>query len=360
MYNFYALILAGGGGKRLWPMSRQSSPKQMLPLVGNRTMFKMSVERLHPLFAKERIYVSTGRVYEDDLKADAPELTATNFIIEPSARDNAAAVGLAMAVIHQRDPNAVVAMLTADHYIADMPKFRSVLQTAYQLAHEGKIVTLGITPTHPATGFGYIQQGETIATIDGFDVHKAVRFTEKPDDVTATQFVASGKYSWNSGMFIWKAETAMQEFERQQPEMYALLKKLQPSVDTPDFIPTLESIWEDMPRISIDYAIMEHAQNMVVIPVEMGWNDVGTWSSLYDVLDHDAEKNAGNQEADRRITLDATGSMFYSDKLIVAIGIENLVVVETDDTILICDRNRSQDVKKIVTYLKENDLTEYL
>ncbi|MCA9912678.1 MAG: mannose-1-phosphate guanylyltransferase [Anaerolineae bacterium] len=360
MYNFYALILAGGGGKRLWPMSRENSPKQMLPLVGNRTMFKMSVERLHPLFAQERIYVSTGRNYEEDLKADASELSGKNFIVEPSARDNAAAVGLAMAVIHQRDPNAVVAMLTADHYIADVEKFRSVLQTGYQLAQEGKIVTLGITPTHPATGFGYIQQGETIATIDNFEVHKAIRFTEKPDDVTATQFVASGKYSWNSGMFIWKAETAMRELERQQPEMFALLQKLKPSVDTPEFEATLESIWEEMPRISIDYAVMENAQNMVVIPVEMGWNDVGTWSSLYDVLDHDAEKNAGNQEPERRITLDATGSMFYSDKLIVAIGVDDLVVVETEDTILICDRKRSQDVKKIVTYLKENGLKDYL
>jgi len=360
MHNFYALILAGGGGKRLWPMSRQNSPKQMLPLVGNRTMFKMSVERLHPLFTPEHIYISTGRVYEDDLKSDAPELSEKNFVIEPSARDNAAAVGLAMAVIHQRDPNAVVAMLTADHYIADMPKFRSVLQTAYQLAQEGKIVTLGIRPTHPATGFGYIQQGETIATIDGFEVHKAVRFTEKPDDVTATQFVASGKYSWNSGMFIWKAETAMRELERQQPAMYALLQKLQPSVDTPEFVPTLESLWEEMPRISIDYAVMENAQEMVVIPVEMGWNDVGTWSSLYDVLDHDAEKNAGNQEPEQRITLDTTGSLFYTNKLIVSIGVNDLVVVETEDSILICDRKRSQDVKKIVTYLKENGLTDYL
>jgi mannose-1-phosphate guanylyltransferase len=360
MQNFYALILAGGGGKRLWPMSRQQSPKQMLPLVGNRTMFKMSVERLHPLFTSDDVYVSTGRNYEDELKADASEIPAKNFVIEPSARDNAAAVGLAMAVIHQRDPNAVVAMLTADHYIKDIETFRSVLETAYHLAQEGKIVTLGISPTHPATGFGYIQQGETITTMNGFDVHKAVRFTEKPDDVTATQFVNSGKYSWNSGMFIWKAETAMRELERQQGGMYALLNKLQPTVDTPEFEPTLESIWEDMPKKSIDYAVMEHAENMVVIPVEMGWNDVGTWASLYDVLEHDAERNAGNQDPEHRITLDATGSLFFTDKLTVAIGIQDLIVVETEDAILICDRKKSQDVKKIVTYLKDNNLEKYL
>ncbi len=360
MHNFYALILAGGGGKRLWPMSRQKSPKQMLPLVGNRTMFKMSVERLHPLFTPESIYVSTGRVYEEELKANTPDIPSKNFVIEPSARDNAAAVGLAMAVIHQRDPNAVVAMLTADHYIADMDTFRNVLSTAYKLAQEDKIVTLGISPTHPATGFGYIQQGETIATMDGFDVHKAVRFTEKPDDVTATQFVNSGKYSWNSGMFIWKAETAMRELERQQGDMYALLKRLQPTVDTPEFETTLESLWEEMPRISIDYAVMENAQEMVVIPVDMGWNDVGTWASLYDILDQDAEQNVGNQDPERRITLDATGSLFFTDKLTVAIGVNDLVVVETEDAILICDRKRSQDVKKIVTYLKDNDLEQYL
>lgn len=360
MQNYVALILAGGGGTRLWPMSRKETPKQMLPLVGNNSMFKVSVDRLAPLFTPDRVFVSTAEAYVAGLQEECPEIPAENFIAEPSARNNAPAVGLAMTVIEKRFPNAVVAMLTADHHIGKTEHFRDVLETAGQIAESGKIVTLGISPAFPSTGFGYIQQGANLGVKNGFNYSIAERFTEKPDVVRATQFVASGKYSWNSGMFIWQAKTAMAEFERQQTEIYQLLKQLQPTVDTDEFQSTLESIWEQMPKISIDYAIMEDAHDMIVIPVDIAWSDVGTWSSLYDVLDRDKFGNCGKNGSEKRIVLDTSETLLFSDKLTVAIGVDNIIVVETDDVLFVCHKDRAQDVKQIVTYLRENDLEDYL
>lgn len=360
MQNYVALILAGGGGTRLWPMSRKEKPKQMLPLVADNSMFKVSVDRLAPLFTPDRIFISTAEAYVEGLQEECPDIPAENFIAEPSARNNAAAVGLALTVIEKRFPDAIVAMLTADHHIGKKDHFRDVLETAGQIAEDGKIVTLGISPSFPSTGFGYIQQGAKLGEQNGFEYATATRFTEKPDVVRASQFVASGKYSWNSGMFIWQAKTAMAEFERQQNEMYQLLKTLQTSVDTPEYQSALESMWEKMPKISIDYAIMEDAHDMVVIPVDIGWSDVGTWSSLYDILDRDKFGNCGNNGSEKRIVLDTTETLLFSDKLTVAIGVDNIIVVETDDVLFVCHKDRAQDVKQIVTYLGENDLKDYL
>src|SRR5690606_16616229 len=220
MEHFYAMIMAGGGGTRLWAMSRQDTPKQLLPLVEEESMFKVSVRRLAPLFKPEQIYVVTGRLYFDVMRNDVPEIPLENFIIEPYGRDTAPAAALGITVIHERDPQATVAILTADHHITKTEVFRNVLQTAYELACDGRIVTLGLSPTYPATGFGYIRQGEPLATINGFQAYRSLGFTEKPDEQTAAHFIESGEYTWNSGMFIWKAATALKEFKRQQPEMY--------------------------------------------------------------------------------------------------------------------------------------------
>jgi mannose-1-phosphate guanylyltransferase len=360
MRNYYALILAGGGGTRLWPMSRQSKPKQMLPLVGMNSMFKTSVERLFPLFKPEQIFISTAQDYVEDLRAEVPYIPAENFIPEPSARNNAAAVGLAVTVMQKRDPNAIIAMLTADHHIGKVDVFRDVLAAAGELAKEGKIVTLGISPSFPSTGFGYIQQGKNLGSMKGFKYSKSEGFHEKPDLVRATQYVASGKYTWNSGMFIWQASKAMSEFERQQPQMFQLLQELQPTVDSPEYEATLSRIWEQMPKVSIDYAVMEGAQDMVVFPVDIAWSDVGTWASLYEVLEVDRFGNCGKNGSDKRIILDARDSLVFSDKLTVAIGVDNIIVVETDDVLMICHKDRSQDVKEIVNYLRDNNMADYL
>jgi mannose-1-phosphate guanylyltransferase len=361
MEQYYALFLAGGGGTRLWPMSRQNLPKQLLPLVGDKSMFQMSIERILPLFPPERIYVATGQAYADEMRKEAPEIPAENFIAEPYGRDNAAAAGLALSVIEKRHPGATVAMLTADHHIAKVDVFRDVLTKAYDIAQQGYIVTLGISPSFPATGFGYIQQGEKLGTFNGFAYHTATRFTEKPDVVKATGFIASGRYSWNSGMFIWKVSQAVSEFERQQPELHRLLNEIQPAIDTPAFEEKLNEIWGQMPKKSIDFAIMEGAQKMAVIPVDIGWSDVGTWASLYDVLPQDKFGNCSKGKlAENRVILDTHNTMVLSDRLIVTIGVHDVIVVETEDVLFVCHKDRTQDVKEIVMYLRENGNEEYL
>ena len=361
MENYCALIVAGGQGTRLWPMSRARMPKQMLPLIDNGSMFQTSIKRIEPLFAPEDIFVVTTSDYAPELRQEAPQIPSENFIIEPYGKNTAPALALAMAYIQKRDPKATIAILTADHYISNREKFCRVLESAYHVAQDGKIVTLGIAPSHPATGFGYIQQGDVMAKVGDFTVYQSKRFTEKPDIVRATQFLASGQYSWNSGMFIWKVEQAMRDFEHYQPAMYALFSCLQEAFDTTDYEQKLADIWEKLPQLSIDFAIMEKAEHIAVIPVNIGWSDIGSWSSLYDILPQD---NFGNcikgKAAASRVILDTRDTLVYSNRLTVAIGVENIVVVDTGDVLLICHKDRTEDVKQVVDYLKENGSEEYL
>ena len=361
MNRYYALIAAGGHGTRLWPMSRVRLPKQMLPLIDEHSMFRTSVERIESLFRPEDIFVVTGRELAKDLQAEAPQIPADNFIIEPYAKNSAPALALALARIHQRDPSATVAILTADHHIVDREKFCRLLSAAGEVAQDGKIVTLGISPSFPATGFGYIQQGEALAEVDGFRVYRSKRFTEKPDIVRATQFLASGQYSWNSGMFIWRVDSAMRDLERYQPAIYAMCSYLQTAFDAPDYAEKLNDIWETMPNLSIDFAIMEKADNIAVIPADIGWSDVGTWASLFDILPQDSFGNCLKGDAsDKTVILDTSDTLVFSDRLTVAIGVQDVVVVDTDDALLICHKDRTQDVKQVVDYLRENGSEEYL
>lgn len=361
MDHYYALIMAGGGGTRLWPMSRKNTPKQLLPLIEDHSMFRTSVLRLAPLFPPERIFIVTGPDYVDQLRADAPEIPAENFVVEPYGKDTAPAAGLAIAVIHKRDPEATIAILTADHHIGKKHAFREVLEIAHDVAQKGNIVTLGISPTYPATGFGYIRQGEKLEQVRDYSIFVTMNFTEKPDVIRATRFLASGQYTWNSGMFIWKASQAMAEFERQRPQMYQLLMELDPTIDTPGYQAKLEEIWERMPKISIDFAIMEGAQNMAVIPVDIGWSDVGSWASLFEVLEQDKFGNCSKGTAnENQVTLDTRDTLVFSNRMVVTIGVRDMIIVDTEDAILVCHRDRSQEVKEVVAYLRENGNDAFL
>lgn len=361
MENYYAMLMAGGGGTRLWPMSRQDKPKQLLPLVEEESMFKVSVNRLAPLFTPDRIYVVTSRKYVDALRRDAPEIPEENFVIEPYGKDNGPAAGLGIITIYKRDPSATIAYLTTDHHITKKETFRDVLGAACELAQQGKIVTLGISPSYPATEFGYIRQGKELPKINGFIPYETLGFTEKPNVVTATSFLASGEYSWNSGMFIWTAEQALNEFKRQQPQMYAHLMEIYESVDTHDYESRLESVWGEIKKISIDYAIMEGAQNLAVIPVDIGWNDIGSWSALFEVLKLDKFGNCfkGSKAGDK-VILDTRNTLVYSEKLTVTIGVEDIIVIETPDALLICHKDRAQDVKEVVNHLLTTKNYKYL
>ncbi len=361
MEHYYAMIMAGGGGTRLWPLSRKNTPKQVLPLVEEHSLFRTSVLRLAPLFPPERIYVVTGSNIVESLRAETPEIPAENFIVEPYGRDSAPAAALGITVIHKRDPQAIVAILTADHHIAKKEDFRNVLKFSAEIAQKGHIVTLGISPTFPATGFGYIRQGEKLEQIGHYTAYQSLGFTEKPDVIRATRFLATGEYTWNSGMFIWTAEMAMSEFERQRPQMYQLMRALHPVIDTPAFFDKLHEVWEDMPKISIDFAIMEGARQMVVIPVDIGWSDVGSWASLFDVLEQDKFGNCSKgASADSRIALDTRDTLVYSHRLTVTIGVRDMIIVDTADALLICHRDRAQEVKDVVNYLRANKNDDYL
>jgi mannose-1-phosphate guanylyltransferase len=361
MQNYYALILAGGGGTRLWPVSRKEKPKQMLSLINDHTLFQMSVNRLLPLFSADRIYVATGQKYVAEMREDAPEIPAENFIGEPFGRDNASAVALGLATIFHRDPSAIVAMVTADHHIADEERFRGALKAAYQLATQDKIVTLGITPSYAATGFGYIQRGTKEGHIDGFDAYRTLKFTEKPTLTTAERMVASRQYSWNSGMFIWSAQRGLNEFASQQPIIHDLIQQVVPTLGTSNFEEKLNEVWGKMPKISIDYGIMEHAKDIVVIPVNIGWSDVGTWQSLFDILEKDGLNNCiTGKLADKYIPLHSHSIFVKSDRLVVAIGVEDLIVIETEDVLMICHKDHTQNVKEVVQDLTSNGYVEYL
>ncbi len=360
MSHFYAVIMAGGGGTRLWPMSRTHQPKQMLPLVEDQSMFRVSVERLAPLFPPERIYVVTGERYIDGMHADCPEIPRANFIGEPNGKNTGPAAALAAAVIYQRDPDATIALLTADHHIGMKDRFRAVLAAAYELAQAGRIVTLGISPSIPSTGFGYIQRGEALREIDGFACYHARNFTEKPDATTAAYFIQSGDYSWNSGMFIWRADEALHQFELHQPDIHRAMVTLQPTVDTPAFQATLTQVWEDVPKVQIDTGVMEAADNIAVIPVDIGWSDVGSWDALFDVLNLDESGNGYKGASPNRVVIDTHNSLVYSNKMIVTIGVDDLVIVDTDDVLMVCHKARTQDVRRVVELLRDMQGDSYL
>jgi mannose-1-phosphate guanylyltransferase len=356
---FYALIMAGGVGTRLWPFSRRDRPKQALQLVGERTMFEHAIDRIAPVFQPENIFVVTAAEHVDMLAAQAPELPADNLIVEPEGRGTAPCIGLGAVHLHALDTDAVMAVLTADHFISDVERFRQVLTAGEQVAEEGHLVTLGIKPSSPSTGYGYIQQGEELGEFEGFETFRAKRFTEKPSQETAIHMVESGEYSWNSGMFIWRVDRIMQEFQHQMPEFYAQLAEVEMTLGTPGYQPALSRIWPQVVKQTIDYGIMEGAEDVVVIPVDIGWSDVGSWASLFDLLPIDEE---GNAIVGPHIGIDTRDTLVFGGgaRLIATIGLEAMVIVATDDALLVCPKEREQEVREIVHLLRGEERNEYL
>lgn len=364
MLHAYAVIMAGGGGTRLWPLSRQSRPKQMLTLIEERSLFQIAVQRLQALLPPERILVVTSQQQAAELKTHAPELPAENYILEPQPRGTAAAIGLAAAALGGRDPQAVMIVLTADHYIGNEAGFHRYLEAAVALAQTGPLVTLGIQPTFAATQYGYIQMGESLGEFGGFVAHKVKRFKEKPNEDEAQAMIAAGDHAWNSGMFIWTIERIMQEFAQQMPDLHATLHKVAAAINTPAYAGVIEHEWPRIAAQTIDYGVMEHAANVAVIPAkELAWNDVGSWTSLFEVLPADTNGNLGlhphHHDLDSHNSL-VHGASNAAERLIVTVGVKDLVVVDTGDVLLICSRERAQDVRKVIEALKEKGLQRYL
>lgn len=349
MEHYHAVIMAGGGGTRLWPLSRQERPKQSLKLLGERTMFQIAVERLAPLFTPDRIWVVTSARYAEDLRAQCPALPAQNFILEPAPRGTAPAIGLAASHLQQHDPRAVMACLTADHFIGNEPGFRDLLAAAAQVAQQDYLVTLGITPTFPSTGFGYIQRGQSLGRVGGFAVYRAQRFKEKPAQPEAEAMLADGQHTWNSGMFVWRVERFLAEVERQLPPLHQVLAQ---SVAAPE---GLAGVWAGAPDTTLDYGIMEGAQAVAVIPADgLRWNDIGSWEALLDVLPTDA---AGNVVVGAdHLSIDTGRTLVHhsgGQRLVATLGVSDLVIVDTGDVLFVCPRDKAQDVKAMVNALKQ-------
>ena len=353
--NYYAVIMAGGGGTRLWPLSRAAQPKQMLQLIGERSLFQIAVERLAGEFPAQRILVVTIADQVDILRKQAPEIPLDNFIIEPMPRGTASVIGLAGIVLQERAPEAVMAVLTADHFIGNVEKFLRLLNAAYKVAQDGYLVTLGIEPTLPATGYGYIQQGEPIGKYDQLQVYRALKFKEKPELSQAEAMLASGDHAWNSGMFVWQVERIMAEIALQMPELSTRLERISSARKTPDHAEVLNQQWTAIKAQTIDYGIMEGARDVAVIPAEgLRWNDVGSWDSLFDVFEINQDGNI--LLAGQYIGEDTRGSLIYQDqnqRLIVTIGVEDLVIVDTGDVLLVCKKDSAQKVRQIVEQLHE-------
>ena len=354
----YALIMAGGSGTRLWPRSRGSHPKQLLGLLSERTMLQEACYRLAPLVSDEKIFVATSEAYTDVVRQQIPQVPAGNIIGELEGHGTAPCIGLSALHLRRLEPEAVMAVLTADHYIERADELRRALGAAAQVAEKGRLVTLGIKPNRPATGYGYIHRSEKLGEVSGLDVYRVEKFTEKPDLATAQAFVESGRYYWNSGMFIWKVSTILREFEKLMPQFYAQLMEIDAALGTAEERAVLERVWPQVENETIDYGIMERADDVAVIPVDIGWSDVGDWTALSELLPADAE---GNVVVGQHIGLDTTGCLIHgARRLVTTIGLEDMIIVDTEDALLVCPRERAQEVRDLVRKLRESSREEYL
>jgi mannose-1-phosphate guanylyltransferase len=360
--NYYAVIMAGGGGTRLWPLSRRARPKQLLKLVDDTSMFAMAVNRLKAILPVERILVVTVGDQAAQLQKDMPEIPPENYLIEPLPRGTASVVGLAAIHLQHIDPNASMAVLTADHYIRNIPLFHQLLEAAWETAQDGWLVTLGIHPTFPSTGYGYIQHAEIIGKCQTLAVHKVLKFKEKPDLATAKAMLQSGDHDWNSGMFIWKVDSILAEFERQMPELHQGLTRIASSLGTPSESKTIEDVWRGLKPVTIDYGIMEKAKSVAVIPAtDLGWDDIGSWESLFDVLQGD--ENGNIFIGCEPIALESSHSLVLSEvpgHKIVTIGMQDTIIIDTGDALLVCNRHDAQKVRDVVKMLGELENGKYL
>ena len=364
-----AVLLAGGRGTRFWPRSRARTPKQLLDITGPETMLAATAARLCPLISPQHIWVVTNGEQAAAVRRELSHVPPSHILAEPVGRNTAAAIGLAAIHLAREYDDALMAVLPSDHYIAQPAAYRKIIRAALDVAREpGNLVVLGIPPWRPETGFGYIERGGVFSRPRGVATYAVRRFTEKPPLALAKKYAASGRYFWNAGMFFWRASSFLECLRHFLPATHRALTEIEKTIGTPRYARTLGRIYPRLKNISVDYAVMEPATRgsgisggaprVSVIPAEVGWSDIGSWAAVYELL---AAKAGANVSAGPAFTLDAHGNYLYSPKkFIAAIGVRDLVVVETEDAILVCPRERSQDVAKIVPWLEERGLRRLL
>ena len=355
-----AVIMAGGKGERFWPRSRRNMPKQFLSLTDDgKTMIQLTVERIKPLVAVEDVFIVTNKDYKALVKEQLPSLPEDNIILEPMAKNTAPCIGLASMYIKKKYEDAVMVVLPSDHLIKFNSMFINTLKDAAETAEEGKnILTIGITPNYPETGYGYINFGDEKPNAKNNDIYVVERFVEKPNIEKAKEYLLSGKYLWNSGMFVWKASTILGQFESLLPDTYRGLLKIEEAIGTEDEEQVLENEFSKFKSESIDYGIMEKAEDIYTIPGNFGWDDVGSWLALERF---NRTNDSGNVVSGNVISIDTKNSIIQgSDKLIATVGVDNLIVVDTEDALLICKKESAQDIKQVLENLKICNRNEYL
>ena len=358
----YAIIMAGGSGTRFWPLSREKMPKQLLRIGGEDTLICQTVGRVLPLVPIENIFIVTNQSLADmigqQLASKFDRSWDNNFILEPMAKNTAPALVLAALHLERVDPESVMVVLAADHSIRLADEFINLLKKAEEAAKQGYLVTFGIKPNRPETGYGYIKAGDPFNDGDSLGVSKVAAFVEKPNIETAREYVRQGNYYWNSGIFVWKTRTFLHEMEKHAPILFQGLLEIKKSIGTPAEAEAIDQVFKRYEPISIDYAVMEKTDKAAVIPADIGWSDVGSWTALDDVSDKDA---SGNVITGNVIDIGSRDSIIYAEKRLVAtIGLKDAVVVDTPDATLVCSKDKAQDVKKVVDELKKRKAEEHL
>jgi mannose-1-phosphate guanylyltransferase len=357
----HAMIMAGGGGTRFWPRSRQRRPKQFLTLGGERSLLQLALDRVEALAPPERTWVITGEAYVEETRRQLPSLPAERVVGEPVGRDTAPCVGLGAALIHRDDPDAVMIVTPADHVIEPVQEFRRAAHVAAQTAaeHPSALVTFGIPPTYPATGYGYIHRGEVATTRQGIAVNRVLRFKEKPTADVAEQFFTSGEYYWNSGIFVWRAATVLDELRKHKPALHDAVRRIADAWPTPGRADVLRAEYPSLEKVPIDKAVMENAAEVLVVQAPYRWDDVGSWLALERLNAQDAHHN----------TVEATHAGIHTNRcvivgdggrLIATIGVQDLLIVQDGDATLIADRKEEGTVKQLVDLLKQKGLDRYL
>jgi mannose-1-phosphate guanylyltransferase len=362
--TFHAIIPAGGSGTRLWPLSRSGRPKFLLPLPGPRTMIQETVHRLLPLCDSQHIMVITGEKHASEVCRQLPELDQRQVIVEPVARGSGPAIGLGAAIACVRDPDAIVGSFAADHVVTEPAIFETAVRAAIEVASRGYLVTIGIQPSYPETGYGYIRSGESLGEVEGLPVCVADEFKEKPDLVTASRYVDSNRYLWNASMFVWQARTLLDEMRRYLPEVTDALERIAAAWDTPERDRTMHDIWPSIEEVTIDHGVLEKSDRVAVVPGTFGWTDLGDWHGYGTVVANATRaEQAGNGNGNLAVnadllSLDASNAVVFGNgRLVALLGLDNVVIIDTEDALLVCDRSRAQEVRNLVDELKRRGST---
>lgn len=363
----YALILAGGGGTRLWPESREKTPKQFLKLGAQKTLLRQTAERIKLLVEWDHMFVITNITQLADVEREVPEIPKDHIICEPMKRETAMAMAVGAVMIHHHDPEAVIMNFASDHIVQNMDEFVHVMRTVADVAKDpAHLLSVGITPTYPHTGLGYIQVGGEVEKRDGLSVMQVTSFKEKPNLETAQAFLATGKYYWNANNYAWTSAAILAAFKKYAPATAALLDELAKHIDAPDFTDALNTAYTAAESISIDYAISEKSDNLLLVPGDFGWNDIGDWNVVYSLNNPDGNGNVVLKDSDGTvhgevITHNTKNTLVEANgRLIALVGLDNIVVVDTKDILLVMNKSTTQDVKKVVEQLKAQNKKEYL